>query len=189
MIGNICRKKGFTLTEILIIVVLIFLILGALYFAYSFNQKVYKEGENSAEVVQNGRVTLERLTREIRQAREIVSELPDSKDDAYGEIIFEDGHVSDPYYYIHYFRSSSEIKREVLGYYFSGDSEENLVSYDAVPPAGQTLEEKSIESSKTIGEWATGINFWGAEVINVEISFEKQGEKINLETKIFGRNL
>ncbi len=86
-------QSGFTLTEVLVTIVVFTLVTGAIYSINLFNQKAYREGETAAEIVQNGRVILERMTREIRQAKEIVTELPDEEVSAPEEIEFQDGHI------------------------------------------------------------------------------------------------
>ncbi len=180
---------GFSLTELLITVTILIIVTGAVYGGYSLSQKAYSEGEISAEITQNGRVIVERMNREIRQAKEIVGDFPEEKADAKEEITFEDGHIETPYHYIHYFKSGSEIKREVLGYYFSGDPGKNLVPWDAMPPVGQTLQIKTLEEARTIGEWVLGLKLWGSKVINIALTFQKKDKVFNLESEIFGRNL
>jgi len=83
------KQKGFSLAEMTIVTAILALIISTVYLAYVLNQRVYLAGENVAEITQNGRVILERMTREIRQAKEIVTELPEEN-----EIIFQDGHLS-----------------------------------------------------------------------------------------------
>jgi prepilin-type N-terminal cleavage/methylation domain-containing protein len=182
-------QKAFTLPELLVTMAILVIVMGAVYLAYSLNQKAYREGEDTAEITQNGRVIVERFNREIRQAKEIVGSFPESEEEATSTITFEDGHIADPYHYIHYFKTDDTVKREVLGYYFSGDSEETLVPWNAVPPDGQTLETKTLEATKIIGEWVSGLGLWGSEIINIALTLEKSDKTLYLETKIFGRNL
>ena len=186
--------RGLTLIEVIISITILSLILLIVYSSLTLSRRSYIEGENIAEITQNGRVILERLSREIRQAKEIVTELPDVLDSeipegAKSEIEFEDGHISAPYHYIHYFKEDNKIWREVIGYYFSGDSDETLVPWDAQPPENQTLEKKTLEEAKIIGECVTDLKLWGLRVINTFITLEKYNKKIELSAKVFGRNL
>jgi len=181
--------SGFTLTELLITITILVIVTGAVYGGYSLSQKAYSNGEASAEITQNGRVIIERMNREIRQAKEITGDFPEEEESAQNEIIFEDGHIETPYYYIHYFQSDGEIKREVLGYYFSGDITQTLVPWDAIPPVGQTLETKILEENKVIGEWVSNLELWGSKIININLILQKKDKVFNLKSEILGRNL
>lgn len=87
------RNKGFTLVEVLIATFITASLIITIYSVYAFHQKVYRFGEDVGEVIQNGRVILERLTRELRQADEIVTSLKDTQDQASTEIEFKEGHL------------------------------------------------------------------------------------------------
>ena len=183
------KNKGFVLTELLITIAILVLISGAAYSSFIMSQRAYKASEFSAEITQNGRVITERMTRDIRQARQLVGDLPDTEAGGVSEIIFEDGHISDQYHYVHYFKSGDKISREVIGYYFSGDAAETLVPYNAIPPVSQNLLSKTPEASKTIGECVSDLKIWKFKGINIDLSLAKQDKNLYLETKILGRNL
>lgn len=82
------KSKGFTLPEMIIVTFIFCLLMTVIYSVYLFQERAYKSGESSAEIIQNGRVVLERITREIRQAKKIISDLPSS------EIKFQEGHLA-----------------------------------------------------------------------------------------------
>lgn len=90
-------KYGFTLTESLVVLSVFVIVVVAVFSAYNFSQTGYLEGENLSELTQNGRVVLERLTRELRQARVIVPPFPEDEDMATSTILFQDGHVNEIY--------------------------------------------------------------------------------------------
>jgi prepilin-type N-terminal cleavage/methylation domain-containing protein len=180
--------KSFTLIEVLITITVFALVGAGIYSSHILSQKAYKEGEVSAEITQNGRVIMERMTREIRQAKELVGDFPEEEADAVSEIAFEDGHISQPYHYIHYFLSGSTVQREVLGYYFSGDVGQTLVPWNSVPPLGQSLLSKNLEEARVIGEWVKELKIWGARLITINLSLEKKQKAFFLETKILSRN-
>ena len=185
--GNL---TGFTLTEILVTVTLFVLILGAVFSSYLLSQRGYLEGERSSELAQNGRVILERTTREIRQARGTVTELPVDLASATSTIEFEDGNISERYHYIHYFKDNSEVKREVKRYYFSEDPN-TFVIWSATPPPGEHLVSTVTQPAQTVGEFVQDLNFWSSQiaVVNVLVNLEKQGKLVDFSTRIFGRNL
>lgn len=184
------KNKSFVLIELLISIVILLLISAAVYSSFILSQKAYKESNFLAEITQNGRVITERMTRDIRQARKIVGGgLPNTEANAVSEITFEDGHISDQYNYIHYFKLNDKINKEIIGYYFSGDPQQTLVPYNAVPPGGQNLVMKNLELSKTIGECVTDLKIWDFQGINIGLSLMKNNKTLYLKTKILGRNL
>lgn len=181
-------KLGFTLIEVSVTMAVLGLVLGSIYGVYNLSQKAYTTEESIIEITQNGRVVLERLSREIRQATEIVTELQDEEALATSTIMFEDGHITEPYYYIRYFQDGNSIKREVIGFYFSGDAEETLIPWDALPPLGQTLSVKTIQEAQTIGECVSQLKFWGSKVVSIVLDLDKKENNFRLETSVFGRN-
>ena len=186
---KIWRQKGFTLLELLIGIVILLLVIGAVYEGYILSQKGYREGERAAEITQNGRVILERMVREIRQAREVVTVLPEGEDGAMGEILFEDGHITEVYHYVYYFKEDNNFCRKVIGYYFSGDASQTLVPWDATPPPGESLVEKTLEPKVIVGEYVDSIKFWDSGGINISLTLKKQNKTLNLSTKVSSRNI
>jgi len=188
-------SPGFTLSELLVSIVFVSLILGAVYSSYVLNQKASVEGESSIEILQNGRVVLERMEREIRQAKDIVTSLSATKENAVDNVEFEDGHDLSYIRYVRYFRDDTDktIKREVIGYYYSISGDPNdtstYVLWNSAPPSGETLATTSIESPRIVGEYVSVLKLWGAKVIDVFIRLEKGNKNIDFSTKIFGRNL
>jgi len=182
-------RTGFTLIEVLITVTIFVLIVVACFNVYFLSQRFYRKGEVRAELLQNGKVILERMTREIRQARAIATSLSDTQANATSTILFEDGHSATTYRYICYFKDGDYVKRKVVGYYFSDDSEKTLVPFNSTPPEGQTLEEEVLEEPKIVGEYVSDLEIWGGKLIFIFLSLKNQGETVPLRTGVFGRNL
>lgn len=182
-------NKGFVLTELLVNIAILVLISTAVYSSFVLSQRAYRESQVSAEITQNGRVIMERMTRDIRQARKIAVSLPGDKASAVTSIIFEDGHIAEQYHYVRYFLADASIYKEVIGYYFSGDALETLVPYNAVPPSGQSLLSKTLDAPKVIGEYVSDLEIWEMEGIRIDLSLAKNDKTLYLETNILGRNL
>ena len=180
-------QKGFTLTEMTIVIAIFSLVIAAVYLIFILNQRVYLAGEEMAEITQNGRVILERMTREIRQAKEIVTELSDDESGASSVIEFEDGHTTDRYFYIYYYQENGEVKREVKRYYFPSDLG-TFLPWNATSPS-ETLTAVIIEEPVIVGEYVTNLKFWGSYTVNIFITLTKNNQEIDLSTKVFGRNL
>lgn len=187
--------KGFTLTELLTTIAIFIIILGAVYSTYHLSQKTYQESEIAAELIQNGRVISEMMLREIRQAKGVVTELSDERGGATDEIEFQNGHDITYITYIHYFKDDIQkmVKREEIAYYFSisGDpaDPETYVLWNSLPPEGETLATTTLDGPDTIGEFVGNLELWGSKNINISLTLEKKEKTIQLETKVFGRNL
>jgi type II secretory pathway pseudopilin PulG len=256
-------KGGFTLIEALAVIALIIIIFIPAYGLYNFGQKSYRDVSDKQEILQNGRVVLDRFSREIRQASEIVTELPEQDVDPVHEIEFQDGHliqiqedgtaqggttnsitldstasteddyynemfikirggtgagqirkiidyqgearavliqdiwettpesgsnyrVGSRYYYLRYFRDGNDFKRQIKIYY-CGSDEDTHIPWNASCGEEQ-LNEKVLED-ELIGEYVTGVNFWGSTLINVRIFLAKNDKTLELSTQLLGRNI
>ncbi|MFA5047789.1 MAG: prepilin-type N-terminal cleavage/methylation domain-containing protein [Patescibacteria group bacterium] len=186
------QKNGFTLVELVIaltISILIFLIVIA---SYDFNQKLYSDIDTRSEIIQNGRVIIDRLVREVRQAQKMVTNLPpdtSDPDNLPDEIIFQDGHDNSVIKYIRYYLTGSDLKRQVIAYYFADDPD-NYVYWDATdnadphgPPTMIVLEDR------VIGEYVDDVEFWGNKLININIYLYKNNHSEIINTAVYGRNL
>ncbi len=87
--------KGFTLIETMIALLLFTAIVAVIGSVILFSQRAYIEGQRVMEAMQNGRVVSDATSREIRQARNIISSLPEERENAVEEIIFHDGHLEE----------------------------------------------------------------------------------------------
>ena len=193
-------QKGFTLVEILVFITIFLFVFTGIFNIFLFSQTFYGQITVQSELLQNGRVILERITREIRQGENIVTQLPQVSDNPASEIEFQDGHTPSPYeylesdyYYIRYYFSSStkELYRQYRVYcfdnceycntYFRWD-DTRIEGADIVPTHACVLEEK------IIGEYIKDLNFWGSGLINISLSLNNRGQELTFQTKIFGRN-
>lgn len=197
-------NSGFTLTEILIVLTIFLLIVVVLYSSYTLSHRAYREGEKAAETAQNGRVILERITREVRQAKAIVTELADDETGATSTIMFQDGHDISTIHYIRYFREDTDIKRAVVAYYFSADPNTYVVwnakDENGLPPGGPDSclfndcpncppTCKILEEPRVIGEYVDNLKIWGSPIVNIFLTLKKNDKTLDIKTKILGRNL
>lgn len=208
------KLNGFTLTELLVMIGIFLIVMVAIYSAHVLSQRAYRESETAAEITQNGRVILERMVREIRQAKEIVTELYYDETGATSTLEFEDGHtpilsryqgLGSDHYYIRYYipTSTNELRRQYRVYCFDdcqfdncqpqSDVCTNVCSsyhrWNSTQEITPTSTHPCVLEDKTIGEYVVGLEFWDLPVINTSITLEKNQKRINLRTKIFGRNL
>ncbi len=183
------RPRGFTMTELLVAITISLLILLIVSSTFILNQKVFRKSNLKSELIQNARITIDLMDREIRQAKEITTALPiDNSNPALTphEIQFEDGHTTSQIQYIRYYLHGTELKRQVIIYYFDSDPA-TYVHWNDIDAFGSpdqnTLEEK------TIGENFSNINFFGNGNVNIELYLEKQTESIELDSVINPRNI
>ncbi|OGY44679.1 MAG: hypothetical protein A3B89_04320 [Candidatus Buchananbacteria bacterium RIFCSPHIGHO2_02_FULL_40_13] len=184
------NNSGFTLVEVIIAInisVILFLIISL---AYYTSQNTYKKTDRRAEITQNSRVILDRIIRELRQAQSVTTPLPaDNSNPATlpSEIEFEDGHDISTITYIRYYLSGTNIKREVARYYFT-EAPTAYVHYYDTNQYGDSPVKDSVED-EIIGEYATDLEFWGNNLININLYLIKNSETITISTSIYGRNL
>ena len=188
--NKISQQKGFTLLEVLIAVATVVIFLVVVVTFYSSSQGFYTSITNKAEIDQNGRVALDRMARELRQAEQLVTVLPATDSDPGNpppsSLYFRDGH-EDTIQYIQYSLSGNNIIRAVHVYSFASD-----------PSTYVTKEEKdinnnppteSILSSSTFAEFVDEIQFFGADVITIRLSMKKDAQEVPFESKVKPRNL
>jgi len=215
---NVKIKNGFTLTELLVTTIIFVIVVGAIYSTQLLSQKAYQQGETTTELTQNGRVILERIVREIRQANEMVTPLPQVPDNPDNpppsEIEFEDGHTPSPcqqlgsdHYYIRYYiytpanpQDPKELRRQYRVYCFDDCGVCNTFFRWNDTRIVDSIEEKTHpcnlkkdctlgEEENIVGEYLTDLKFWGSGLINISLTLTKDNKKINLSTQVFGRNL
>ena len=197
--------RAFTLVEILITITVFILISIAIFNILFFSQRFTGKGNIRAELLQNGRIILERTAREIRQAQEIVTPLPQVENNPDSpppsEIEFQDGHTPSPYeelgsdyYYTRHYLSTTtgELYRQYRVYCFDPCSTCN--SYfrwnDTKIEDSQVIQTHPCNlEEKIIGEYVNDLKFWGAGIIEISMTLEKGDESLDFQTKIFGRNL
>ena len=179
--------KGFTIIELLISSAVGILVLVIVYVSFVTGQKLYRQGILNAELSQNGRIALDRMSREIRQTEQVVTALePTPPDPPQTEIEFEDGHI-DTVLYIRYYLSGNELKREQGHYYFPSDPE-TWVDYSAKDGYG-TPATYALGLDQVVAQNISFINFYGERVIEIDLTVGKDGKQIQFRTKNLGRNL
>lgn len=184
-------KKGFTLIEILLAAGMATIILVGLYSVFIVSTRIHRHSTNQQELAQNARITLERISRDIRQTERIVTDLPNSSTDplnpAPDNIQFQDGHSNNKIQYIRYYKDEENLKRQIVHYYFEDDPDV-WVAWNAVDhlgqPALQALDEDVIKANKV-----QSIYFFGDKVININLTVIEGDTSFTFTTAIFGRNI
>ena len=189
------KSKSFTLIEVITAVFLGAIIIMAAYSVYQISYKSYKKSSANAELTQNARIALERMSREIRQAQEIVTVMPQTPTPAASEIKFQDGHniMASPapscsIQYLSYSLSGSDLHRILYHYSFGADP--TCVKYNALddsqPPQSPTIH---IDSDEVKAQQLSGLEFYGTQkTVTIHFSVTDGQSTYQFETKVTARN-
>lgn len=174
-------NKGFSLVEMIVIIGIGTVIISLLASVFNLSIKSSEASEQKAEVSQNAAVFFDQLTRELRQAKNIVSSSPSS------EIEFENGHAVFPITYIYYSLSGSDLMRQERRYFFPSEKDKSVRKTDkdsfGNPP------QIEIMKNEIKAEYFKSLNFsLYQKVINVEAAMGRERDT-EFRTKILGRNL
>lgn len=184
------NQKGFTLVEIIISISISALIFVLLSQVYLLAQNTYLETDARAEITQNGRVILDRMIREIRQTPDIITAIPTAATEPIPtEIMFQDGHDMSQIRYIRYFLDGTDIKRQVIVYYFASDPNYFVHSYDTDEPEPHNPPIQQILEEKVVGEFVSDIEFYGGQLLNINLYLSKNMQTSIISTSVYGRNL
>lgn len=183
------EKFGFTFIELLVALAGGLLLLLGVLNLFTLGQSAFRVGGNFAEASQNGRIVLERMSRELRQAEELVSALSQNPASPSAEIQFLDGHNPQALNYLRYYLANQTLRREVAFY--------NLTAAPTVPvhyqdrnPDG-SLATKTVTENEIIAEYITAFKLWesGSRLINISLTLTRDNATTNLITALYGRNL
>ena len=61
-------ERGFTLTEVLVTIIIMVIVLSSLYSIFDMTLKVFSTGNNEVEAAESARIGMQKMEREIRQA-------------------------------------------------------------------------------------------------------------------------
>lgn len=184
---------GFTLVEVLVTVAIVGMALVLIYDVAQLTQHTYLLGERRAELTQNGRVIMDRLIREFRQAPELLTALPDIPNDPFftppQEISFRNGHQLDPITYIRYWFNPIDktLNRQFVYYSFSSDPA-TYVPYNALD-GDHNPPDQHILQDQIIGEYINNFKVWGGRPVTTELELRAGDTTLKLRTNALGRNL
>lgn len=186
-------QNGFTMFEVIVsmgVFVILIMITGSI---FSFSQTSFISGANKNELSQNVRVALDRMSREIRQAESIVTDLPPVDDDPFdppaSELFLQDGHDSSTITYIRYYLDGSNLMRAHEAYYFPSDPGA-YVLWDSLDQFGNTTTKIIVDADDNIiGEYFESLLFWGSDkLVNIRLALRKGLKTADVTTSVFSRN-
>lgn len=188
---KIKKNEGFTLLEIVVSISLFTGIIITAGSIYMLSQQSFNKGSNIAELSQNARVSLDRISREIRQSQNIVTILPITNNDPANppsnEVIFQDGHNISETIYIKYYLNGTNLMRSYTAYYFPSNPD-LYVAWNSLDEFGNPPNSTVLED-RIVGEYFNNLEFWGPNgFINISIELIKNKNSLNINTAVFGRN-
>lgn len=190
MNNKIDNNKGFSIMEIMVslsLFVVVTLLVGVM---YQLSQRSYNTASNRGELIQNARVALDRISRELRQSSDVVSILPSVNNDpdnpAINEIFFQDGHSLNQTTYVKYYLSGTDLRRSVIAYFFE-DNPGLYVSHDSTDSFGNSPNEIILEDNH-VGEYFNNLQFWGNGLVHYSMELEKGGIVLDFGGQVFSRN-
>lgn len=180
-------ENGYSVLEIIVsltIFVVAILLVGSM---YSLSQKTYNTGSNQAELVQNARVSLDRISRELRQSSNIITVIPATNASPASEIFFQDGHNAEQITYLHYYLNGGNLLRKHTAYYFNS-APSTYVAWDSVGEFGSPPNEIVFED-RIVGEHFESIGFWGENgLIHIIVNLTKNQGNLEVDSGIYSRN-
>lgn len=188
------KAAGFTLLEIIVSISLFTIVIILVSDLYLVAQRAYNKNSDTTELTQNARVSLDRISRELRQSANIITALPETETDPINppasQIFFQDGHDIEQITYLRYYLSGTNLMREHKAYYF--DQEPSIyVIYNSLDQGGYKPKEKKVENpeDQVVGEYFNELKFWGANgLINLSLNLIKNQNVFTVSTSIFSRN-
>jgi len=185
------RQNGFTMLEIIVSLALFVIVIILVSSIYLLAQKSYNKSSDLAELTQNARVCLDRLSRELRQSVNIVTALPPTDSDPENppaeEIFFQDGHEISQITYLRYYLDGTNLMREHKAYYFASEPTV-YVTYNTTDQYGNSPDKKILEN-RIIGEYFSQLKFWdNSGSISIAIELNKGSNNFKIRTSVYPRN-
>lgn len=185
------RKSAFTLVELMVALLVSGILISITASTYGLFRKSISRDQVRADLNQNARISLDRLSRELRQTPDILTILPVDLDDTSvtqpGEIEFEDGHSND-LSYRRYYVDNHTLKLDLKEYYFSYQTDVrvhwNSMGNGGVSPIVRVI------STVDVADNVESIAFYGEDQIWIYMTTsDTQGQVYNLRTLISARNM
>lgn len=184
------KKPGFTLIELLVAIIVSSILISITVSVYNLFRRSMLIDQSKSDIVQNARISFDRLSRDLRQTPDLVTSLPaDVNDNSVTEpheIEFEDGNAND-LTYRRYYIVGTTLKIDTKEYYFSG-SPAIRVRWNATGGSGVLV--SHVISTQDVADSVDSISFYGSNQIQVLlVTAGENNQSFPLRTTIFGRNL
>lgn len=184
-------KPGYTLIELLIAMLVSSILIGITTSTFTLFRKSITQDQTQVDLTQNARISEERIARELRQTREVITVLPTSSADTTVTephlIEFENGHAevgdSDYLYYYKYYLSGTTLELDTKKYTVSPST--TAVKWNT---AGATA---TVLSTVTVAESVSDISFYAPTTSSTQFTVttsDGANKTYALRTTILKRN-
>lgn len=178
------NKKGFSLIEIMISIAIFMMVIILVNSVFNLSKKINDKNSNLAELIQNARVSLDRLSRELRQSADLVTNISSST--PAHSILFQDGHDLDEITYIQYSLDGSDLIREHIKYYFSINPS-TYVYYDSIDING--FGPIATTTKQIIGEYYNSMDIINVDgLLTIDLDLTKNNYHFNILSDVYIRN-
>lgn len=177
--------SGFSMFEIIVSMALFVIIIMLTGSMFTISQRAYNAGANQGELTQNVRVVLDRMSREIRQSQNIITDLSSTST----QLFFQDGHNPAEITYIRYFLNGTDLMRTHEAYYFLSFPNVH-VAWDSIDGFNNTTTKEILDSNDNIvGEYFNKLQFWGDNsLVHIIMELTKNQKTTHIESSVFSRN-
>ena len=184
------RRNGFTLIELLVAMIVSGILISITTATYTLFRTSMNLDQSRAQLDQNGRLVLDRLSRELRQTQDVVTTFPASPSDNSiaqpGEIEFEDGNAND-LTYRRYYIVSGVLKLDIKQYTFSYDPNTRVL-WDAIGTSGESPN-PTVLSTQDVADSVQSVAFYGDSLLQMIVTtIDSYGQTYTVRTTVLGRN-
>ena len=188
-------KSGFTIVELLVAIIISSVLVGVTVQTYTLFRRAVVQDESRSGLNQNGRVALDRMTRELRLTPQLLTVFPTGPADPLPQpngIEFQDGYqaTTDQEYltYHRYYLNGSTLQLDIKRYVFSSQPTVRVdaTSYDSYgnPPVAQII------STQSIALGVKSLVFYGYKPLQVLLTTaDNFNQSYPLRSQITERNL
>jgi len=176
------RQGGFTFVEMVLALAVGTLLLVVAYQFLLASQQFYRIGGDKVEYAQNGRVAMDKMVRELRQAEVVVTTFPSQ------EIEFKDGHTPGTKRYIRYFLQNRNILREEIMYYFSSEPDVAVLHSDRDGSNNPPLK-RVLGNAEKVAEFGSNLHFEQSGIlIRISYTIGEGSQAIPFVSEVAKRN-
>ncbi len=184
--NNITRnKKGFSIIEVMVASLIGVIVIEAAYLFVPIGNQISRRGEALNEISQDARIMLSRVNRDFRQTPNIITNIPEGRNNGLETIDMVDGFREDDDtnpHYIRYQKTSTNFELVSI-HYTDPNSPTTIVSHSF---AGAVEE---IENIEQMVENLNNIKIYTEDnIVKIYLKMTKRNEDITLLTGVYPRN-